>query len=135
MPTSELGAHREIITDYFEQVEDPDAVGGYTRLRQVVNPHGEIELVPSVEDAAAAARAEWEALDTKIKALSSVISWRQMDALLSGANALQVAVRTEAVARLIAAARGMHDFDVGVYVAPRSEQEKGETEEGTDNAD
>ncbi len=56
-----------------------------------------------------------------------------MDAILSGINALQMAVRTEAVARLIAAARGMVDYPIGVYVAPRSEQEKGE--EGEDHAD
>ena len=132
-PSHSHDAHREIITDYFTHPHDPDAVGSSIRAVQVVNSEGEIELVLSVEDAAATAQAEWDALDAKVKALEYLITWRQMDAILSGINALQVAVRTEAVARLIAAARGMYDFEVAVYVAPRREQEKGE--EGENHAD
>ncbi len=124
MPTPEpIGPHRQIITDHFDPVSDPDAVGGYTRAIQDVNPYGDIELVPAVADAAAAAQAAWDALDAKVKALGYLISWRQMDAILSGINALQMAVRTEAVARLIAAAHDMVDYEVGVYVAPRRERE------------
>ena len=74
MPSPELGPHREIITDYFDQVADPDAIGGYTPLRRVVNPHGHIELVPSLEDAVAAARSQWDAPDAKVKVLRHLIT-------------------------------------------------------------
>ncbi len=57
-PSHHDGAHREIITDYFTHPEDPDAVGSYTRAIQVINAEGDIELVPSVEHAAAAAQAQ-----------------------------------------------------------------------------
>ena len=113
--------HRAIITKTYE-----DGVHRYTG-EQPIPSDGDVHQVWTVASPAAQARADRAALDRAIESVRPFISRKQYVALSDGANTLDTSIRLEAISRMVAAAQGMIDFPIAVFLmAPQDTSEEAE---------
>jgi len=106
---------REIITDQFP------SEGGYVRAIDVIPAAGDVDRVYTIAEAVALTRAEHDRLDALIEGLRCLVGFRRMDALLSGVNAFENALRNEMIARLIGAAADVRDWRIDAFIVPEAE--------------
>ena len=118
--------HREIITDQFP----PE--GSYVRAIDVIPAAGDVDRVYTIAEAVALTRAEHDRLDALIEGLRCLVGFRRMDALLSGVNAFENALRNETIARLVGAAADVRDWRIDAFIVP--EPEGARVDEGGDDA-
>ena len=94
------------------------SVAGESMGIDEVTPRGEVHHTGSPEAEAAETAAALARVDQLVEALRDEIGFKRMDAILTAVNHLQMAIRNEAIARLVAAAGEMVDYSIAVYVPP-----------------
>jgi hypothetical protein len=107
---SEHHARRHIVTHYPTGTV-PEAV-----TVDSVSPRGVVHYAGSPATEAAAAQAALAAVDQLVEALRDEVGFERMDAILTAVNHLQMQVRSEAIARMVAAAGEMVDYTIAVFV-------------------
>ncbi len=100
---------RQIITDW------TDREGRATRGVEAAPASGDVHRVVPPDVAARDAAHAWDEVDEKLKELEPQIGHKKLDELLSLVNALQCDVRSEAISRMVYAARAMFDFPISLY--------------------
>ncbi len=105
---------RRIVSEHFED----GVLMRYGRHEEPVPGDGDVHHTATVVDAVAETNELRAALDAAIEAVRPRLTWPQYDAITSGVNNLESAIRLEAIARLIAAAQETLDHEVSLYVAP-----------------
>ena len=113
----ETQTRRRIVSDYYE-----DGTYRWTG-EQSIPADGDVHQVWTVAVLAAQARDDLAALDAAIEAVKPYVPHPLYVALSDAATALDVSVRLEAIARMIAMARGMLDFPVAAFLTPPAEAE------------
>ncbi len=87
----------------------------------VIPAAGDVDRVYTTAEAVALTRAEHDRLDALIEGLRCLVGFRRMDALLSGVNAFENALRNEMIARLIGAAADVRDWRIDAFIVPEAD--------------